>query len=63
MSIVAEPLKAKDLRPGDLCSVADQVYWDHRDPLAVGEKVYIRTEAPTPSDQAEDDLFRIVVRP
>lgn len=61
MRFEAEPVKGKDLKPGDLFSTASQFYWDHRDPSALGEKVYVRTEAPTPPEQAEDDIFRIAI--
>jgi hypothetical protein len=38
-------------------------YW-HRNPnyfIGVGEKVFIRTNSLTPSDQAEDDIYRIEI--
>ena len=48
MRIKAMPVKSEDVKPGDLFSTADQFYWDHYDPKSIGEKVYIRTEAPCP---------------
>jgi hypothetical protein len=62
LKIPAEPLLAKELKPGDLFSTAGQFYWDHRQPDAVGEKVYLRTDAPCPKDQEEEEIHRIVVR-
>jgi len=61
MRIIATRIKAKELRPGDMFSTASQTYWDHRDPSAIGEKVYLRTEAPTPDDQGEDEIYRITI--
>jgi hypothetical protein len=45
MKIVATPIRASELRAGELFSTADQNYWDGRDRFAVGERVYVRTEA------------------
>ena len=59
MKIKATPIKAKDLKPGDLFSTAPQLYWDKRDPNSLGEKVYMRTDAPTPKDQAEEEIYLI----
>ena len=63
MKILATPVRAMDLRPGDLFSTADQAYWDgiaaHR---SIGERVYIRTEEPCPEDQAGDVVQLIQVQ-
>ena len=61
MKILAEEVKGKDLKAGDLFSTADQFYWDNRDPLSIGERVYIRTDAPLPSSEEEETLYRITV--
>ena len=61
MKIIATTITAKDLRPGDLFSTANQTYWDLRDRNAVGEKVFIRTESACPSDQADEVIHRITV--
>lgn len=61
MKIIATKVKGRDLRPGVLFSTAPQSYWDHRDALAIGEKVYIRTDAPCPKDQEDEDIYRITV--
>ena len=62
MKIIATPVKAKELLPGDLFSNAPQLYWDNapkQNEGAIGEKVYIRTHAPTPEDQADDTVQHI----
>jgi len=46
MKIKAENILARDLKPGDLFSVAPQAYWDHAMKSgSCGEKVYIRMTA------------------
>lgn len=62
MRINAIPIKAKDLRPGDLFSTGGPNYWDnYRKAGVIGERVYIRTEEPTPPDQAEHQVYRIEI--
>lgn len=61
MRIIATKVKAKELRPGDLFSVAGPDYWDHYDKNSLGQRVYIRTEAPSPPEQAEDEVYRIEI--
>jgi len=61
MRIIATPVKGKDLKPGDLFSMADQTYWDHYSSYSVGEKVYIRTSAPLLPGRAEEDVNRITI--
>lgn len=61
MRIIATSIKGKDLKPGDLFSTAGQLYWDNYNPQSIGERVYIRTEAPTPSDDANAEIFRITI--
>lgn len=62
MKITATKTKAKDLEAGDLFSTANQTYWDSsKNNLSVGEKVYIRTETPTPADQAEEEIYKITI--
>ena len=64
MKITVEAITCDALQPGDLFSTAGDAYWNGgRDRLAVGERVYIRTEAPCPADQASDPIFRITVEP
>lgn len=65
-AIKATPVKAGKLAPGDLFSTVGPEYWDHTSfgdgaSLAVGERVYIRTNAPTPADQADHEVFLIEV--
>lgn len=51
----------RDLEPGDLFSTADQTYWDNANTIAVGEKVYIRTNNPSPRDQEEMEVYKITI--
>lgn len=63
MKIKAVPIKAKDLKPGDLFSAVGPEYWDHYElRSAVAEKVWLRTDA-SPLDNSEDDetVYRIEV--
>lgn len=62
MQVLTEKVKAKDLKAGDLFSTAGQEHWGLIDTLtAVGERVYIRTNTPCPTTQAEDEIYRITV--
>lgn len=62
MIIVAAPVKAKELKPGDLFSVIGPSYWEFIDGKeSIGERVYIRTNAPTPLDQAEHQVYQIKI--
>ena len=64
MKFLATPVKASELKPGDLFSNAPQAYWDKvADHGSVGEKVYIRTAEPCPQDQADDVIQRITIEP
>lgn len=54
MRIETKTVKGKELKPGDLFSVAPEEYWldvNNRDtdPAPIGERVYIRTNAPAPT--------------
>ena len=63
MKINAVKIKAKDLKPGDLFSTASQLYWDHhKNHHSIGERVYIRTEEPTPEDQKNEKIYRINIQ-
>lgn len=63
MKIKATPIKAEDLKPGDLFSNCGQVAWDLFlvDKTAIAQKVYIRTDVPTPQDQKEVEVFKIEI--
>lgn len=66
MRITATLVKAKDLEPGDLFSIANQEYWDiicqpSSVGLSVGEKVYVRTPVPCPLEQADDLIYKIQI--
>lgn len=52
MKVKAIPVRVEHLKPGDLFSVAGPEYWDFIDDReSLGEKAYIRTNTPTPTDQ------------
>jgi len=63
MEIKVEPVKCKDLKPGDLFSIANQDEWDSNLEwsLSIGEKVYIRTNIPCPEDQRESEIYRVTI--
>lgn len=63
MKVHADKVKGIELLPGDLFSTADQIYWVWaiKYQLSIGEKVYIRTEAPLPADQLEKVIYRITI--
>lgn len=63
MRIVAKVCYAGELEAGELFSTASQVEWDifASDHEAIGQKVYIRTNAPCPEDQAKDIVYRVTV--
>jgi hypothetical protein len=65
MKIIATRIKAKDLKPGDLFSTADQSYFDFSTTKeeVIGEKVYIRTETPCPKDQEDLDIYKVSIVP
>lgn len=61
--IRTEPVKGRDLQPGDLFSTLGPEYWDlfgQRD--GVGERVYIRTNAPAGNfPDADEYVYKITV--
>jgi hypothetical protein len=63
IKIRAEPIKGRDLQPGDLFSTHGPSYWDGAmDKGSVGERVYIRTNSPaSDAPDAEDTVYRITV--
>ena len=66
MIIKVEKVTGKDLQPGDLFSTVNEEWWGSvndrdMDPAPVGEKVYIRTNAPCPEDQKDDALVRLTI--
>lgn len=62
MQIIAKPIKAKDLKEGDLFSGLPIDYWDNRDRNVLGERVLIRTEAKCPKDQRNVDLCLLIIK-
>lgn len=62
MKIVATPIAAKDLQPGDLFSLYPVSYWENYDPASIGQKVYIRTEATDyPAEDADATVTLITI--
>ena len=63
LKIIATPIKGRDLKPGDLFSTADQDYWDrHHLNYSVGERVYIRTDAPADLfDDRDETVYKIKI--
>ncbi len=62
MKIKVTSVKGAELKPGELFSTAGPEYWAvKRDPNAIGEKVYIRTDAPTPESQKDVVIYRIEI--
>lgn len=60
MRIIATKIKAKNLKAGDLFSTASQTYWNqHRNNRSIGEKVYIRTEEPSPKNQENVEIYKL----
>lgn len=66
MKIKANKIKAKHLMPGDLFSTYSQEQWNellaHKNAygfVAVGQKVYIRTQERCPDDQKDEIIYRI----
>ena len=62
MTIQAIKIMAKDLQPGDLFSTAGPIYWSNiKSNHSLGEKVYIRTEEPSPKDQDEEEVYKLII--
>ena len=63
LKVKAEPIKGKDLEPGDIFSCVGPAYWDDIDSrLSIGEKVYIRTNAPAKvANDSEELIYRITL--
>lgn len=62
MKFKVTKLKGKDLKPGDLFSSTGELYWGDMNlarKLAIGEKVYIRTDVSLPDDQLEENIYKI----
>ena len=62
MRIMAQAVLAQNLEPGDLFSTVGSDYWERCDERgAIGERVYIRTNAPTPDDQRDMKIYRVSI--
>lgn len=61
--IIAEKVLGKDLKPGELFSMVGPDYWDlAMDRRGIGERVYIRTNAPTSNAPDSDaTVYRITI--
>ena len=60
MKIKAVPIRSGDLRPGDLFSTVGPEHWERVGiNFAIGEKVYIRTQASTA--QVDENVYRIEI--
>ena len=63
--VIAELIKGRELKPGDLFSTAGPNYWNLAlDKGSIGERVYVRTN--TPADMtldADEDIYRITIIP
>jgi hypothetical protein len=61
MTIKATPIVARNLKPGDLFSTLGAEYWDHIDVSgSCGEKLYVRTNAPTHDSQHPEDIVYLI---
>ena len=62
MRIKTTQVETQELMPGDLFSTAGSDYWDTIDlNESIGERVYIRTNTPTPDPERGLDVFKIEV--
>lgn len=61
MKIKTEAVKGRDLKPGDLFSTAGPEYWDVMTRGAVGEKVYIRTDAAAREHDLDTPVYRLTI--
>lgn len=62
MTFTATPCRASDLRPGKAFSLLGPEFWGDfpsNDPLAVGTKVYVRTEAPVMECEKDELVYRV----
>ncbi len=62
MKIKAEAINSRDLKAGDLFSVAGPEHWNQfgKVPFCVGEKVYIHTGQPQ-RDSKHENVYRITI--
>ena len=59
--IIAEPVRATDLKPGDLFSPdhGPEYWWVFPNFLSVGEGVFLRTASPCPPEDADVVVYRL----
>jgi hypothetical protein len=64
MRVIATPVIAKDLKPGELFSTAGPAWWGQidADALCVGQRVYIRTNAAAENaSDANEEVYRLTI--
>lgn len=64
--IRTKKVKAQELKVGDLFSIEGEQYWTKAlkgYDGQVGEKVYVRTEAPCPQEQKNQEVYKIEITP
>lgn len=62
MHFVATSTLAQDVKPGEIFSNRGRDYWDYvmvNDPMAIGQKVYLRTHAPCPQHNYGQEVWVI----
>lgn len=68
LAIKAEPIRGRDLQPGDLFSGLGQPYWDGvllraDTPGPIGERCYIRTASPfREASDADAEVYRLTIK-
>ena len=63
MKILAEEMLAKNLKPGDLFSSIGSTHWDNIEIYhSLGERVYIRTDEPSPKEQENEKIYKIIIK-
>lgn len=69
MKIIAKKVKCKHLMPGDLFMIIDQKaidmvldYKDEEGNLTIGIQTFIRTNAPCPEEEKNDEIYRIRIQ-
>lgn len=60
IEFIATPTLSQDIKPGQAFSTSGPSYWDTAaEHGTIGERVYLRTNSPTPPDQVDEALFVI----
>lgn len=62
MKFIATKIKASELQPGDMFSNVGQLYWNNVGTRhSIGERVYLRTEELCPTEQIQDEIYKITM--